>query len=187
MTKIIKEPKDLYGFLPTPGIEVMNLAFASDDVVRIAWKYGAEEQVPSLLHTTEVIGAYLTAGARIHLYRYLHRLGENGTYCDTDSVICIQPRDRPPLIETWDKLGDMTSELRPSGSISEFTRGGPKNYAHRVVNTVTGAIHTVCKMRGITLNYSASKLVNFDVIRHKILKRNTGNEPRYKCTYPKLD
>ena len=35
MTKIITEPKDLYVFLPTPGIELVNLAFASDDVVWI--------------------------------------------------------------------------------------------------------------------------------------------------------
>jgi len=51
MTKITKEPKDLYGFLSTPGTEVMNLVFASDDVVWIAWKYGAEEQVRSLQNT----------------------------------------------------------------------------------------------------------------------------------------
>ena len=40
MTKIIKEPKDLYGFLSTPGIEVTSLVFASDDVFWIAWKCG---------------------------------------------------------------------------------------------------------------------------------------------------
>jgi len=42
MTKIIKEPKELCVFLSTLVIEVMNLVFASDDVVWIAWKYGAE-------------------------------------------------------------------------------------------------------------------------------------------------
>ena len=31
-TKVITESKDLYSFLATPGIEVTNLAFASDDV-----------------------------------------------------------------------------------------------------------------------------------------------------------
>jgi len=31
MTKIITKPTELYGFLSTPGIEVMNLVFASDD------------------------------------------------------------------------------------------------------------------------------------------------------------
>jgi len=92
MTKIIKESKDLYGFLSTPGIEVMDLVFASDDVVWISWKYGAEEQVPNRRHTNEVIGAYVTAGARIQLYRYLDRLGENAMHCDTDSVMYIQPK-----------------------------------------------------------------------------------------------
>jgi len=133
MTKIITEPKELYGFLATPGIEVTNLIFASDDVVWLSWKRGVEENLPNLRHTNEVIGAYVTAGARVHLYRYLDRLRENAIYCDTDSVIYVQPRDEPALIETGDKLGDMTSELRPSEFISEFVSGGPKNYAYRVM------------------------------------------------------
>ena len=70
-TRVITEPKDLYSFLATPGIEVTNLAFASDDVVWISWKHSAEERVPNLRHTNEFIGAYVTSGARVHLYRYL--------------------------------------------------------------------------------------------------------------------
>jgi len=122
-TKVISEPKDLYGFLATPGIEVANLAFASDDVVWISWKHAAEEHVPNFRHTNEFIGDYVTTGARIHLYRYLDRLGERAIYCDTDSVIYIQPKDEPNLIETGDKLGDMTSELRSTDYVSEFVRG----------------------------------------------------------------
>ena len=99
-TRVITEPKELYKFLSVPGIEVMNLAFASDDVVWISWKHSAEEQVPNLRHTNEVIGAYVTAGARMHLYRYLDRLGERAVYCDTDSVIYIQLKDEPNLVET---------------------------------------------------------------------------------------
>jgi len=68
--------------------------------------------VPNLRHTNEVLGAYFTSGASIHLYRYLDRLVERAIYCDTDSVIYIQPRAEPGLIETGDKLCDMTSELR---------------------------------------------------------------------------
>jgi len=59
-TKVISEPKDLYSFLAKPGIEVTNLALAGDDVVWISWKHSAEEQVPNLRHTNEVIGAYVT-------------------------------------------------------------------------------------------------------------------------------
>jgi len=35
----------------------------------------------------------------------------------------------------------------------------------------------VRKVRGITLNYNASKMVNFEVIRDMILRGNKGNEP----------
>jgi len=122
-TKVISELKDLYSFLATPGIEVTNLAFGSDDVVWISRKHAAEEHVPNLRHSNEVIGAYVTAGARIHLYRYLDRLGERAIYCDTHSVIYIQPKDEPNLIETGDKLGDMTSELRSKKYVSEFVIG----------------------------------------------------------------
>jgi len=107
--------------------------------------------VTNLRHTNEVIGAYVTAGARIHLYRYLDRLRENAIYCDTDSVIYIQPRDETALIETGDKLGDMTSELRPFEFISELVSGGHINYAYRVMTSET-CEKTVCKVRGITLN-----------------------------------
>jgi len=99
-------------------------------------------------------------------------------YCDTDSVTYIQPKGdgNPQLIETGNKLGDMTSELRPTETILEFACGGQKNYAYRVVDTVAGASDTVCKVRRITLNYNASKMVNFDVIRDMILEGNRGDE-----------
>jgi len=63
----------------------------------------------------------------------------------------------------------MTSELRTSEYISEFVSGGTKNYACRVINTGTRGAITVCKVLGITLNYSAKQLVNFNVIRDMII------------------
>jgi hypothetical protein len=93
--------------------------------------------VPSLRHTNEVIGAFVTAGARIHLYSYLDRLKDKTIYCDTDSVIYVQPVDKPRLVETGDKLGAMTSELKSNEIIFEVVCAGPKNYAYRTVNTVT--------------------------------------------------
>ena len=115
------------------GVEVTNLAFASADVVWLSWKVCAEENVAYLLHTNEVIGAYVTAGARINLYSFLHRLRENAIDCDTDSDIFIQPRGKPWSIATGDSLGDMQSELKPSKFIVEFASGGPKNYAYRLI------------------------------------------------------
>jgi hypothetical protein len=89
-------------------------------------------------------------------------------YCDTDSVIFIQPSEEPWPIATGDKLGEMQTELKPSEFIDKVVCAGPKNYAYRLI-TNEGE-KTVCKIRGITLNYHASKLVNFEVIKAMILK-----------------
>jgi hypothetical protein len=133
-SKMITDPRELYRFLATPGIEVMSLIFASDDVVCLSWKCAAKEITPSLRQTNEVIGAYVTTGARIHLYRYLDLLQERALYCDTDSVFYIQDENEPTLIECGDKLGDMTDELK-SG---EYIDLGPvRVYIYkRVVDTV---------------------------------------------------
>jgi len=145
------------------------MMFASDEVVWISWKFSSEERVASLRHTNEVIGAFVTAGARIHLYSYLDRLQDKAIYCDTDSVIYIQPTGEPALVKTGDNLGEMTSELQPNEIISEVVCAGPKNYGHRTINSATGENKTVCKVRGITLNYSASQLVNFSKMKDMIL------------------
>jgi hypothetical protein len=138
-------------------------------VVWISWQYSSEELVPSLRHTNEVIGAFVTAGARIHLYSYLDRLRDKAIYCDTDSVIYVQPADEPPLVETGDKFGTLTSELKSNEVICEVVCAGPKNYAYRTVNTMTAECKTICKFRGIALNYSASQLVNFAKMKEIIL------------------
>ena len=169
-TKMITDPQELYRFLVTPGIEVCTLLFASDDVVWLTWRFIEEEKIPSLRHTNEVIGAYVTTAARLKLYSYLDRLQEKAIYCDTDSVFYIQGRDGPQLVECGDRLGDMTNELRPCAYIEEFVSGGPKNYAYKIVNPYSSEKKTVCKVRGITLNYSASQLVNFESIKEMILR-----------------
>jgi hypothetical protein len=69
--------------------------------------------VPTLNYVNDVIASFVTAGARIHLYSYLDKLQDKALYCDTDSVIYVQPRDEPCLVEKGDSLGSMTSELGP--------------------------------------------------------------------------
>ena len=68
---------------------MINLVFANDEVVCVSKSFTAEERMPSIRHTNEIIAAYVTAGARIHLYQHLDRLQEKAIYCDTDSVIFI--------------------------------------------------------------------------------------------------
>jgi hypothetical protein len=139
--------------------------FAGDEVVCATWRYvKQEENMPALRHTNEVIGAYVTTGACLKLYTYLDVLKERAIYCDTDSVIYIQKCGQPPAVTCGDRLGDMTNELRSDEHIEEFVSAGPKNYAYK-----TSKNKTVCKVRGITLNYATALLVNFDSIRDMIL------------------
>ena len=85
---------------------------------------------------------------------------------ETDSVIFIRPSGEPWPIATGDKQGDMQSELKPSEFIVEIA-SGPKSYSYSLI-TNEGE-KTVCKVMGITLNYHASKLVYFEVVKAMIL------------------
>ena len=76
--------------------------FASGEVVWASWRFVEEEDIPNLRHTNEVVGAYVTAVAGLHLYSYLDRLQERAIYCDTDSVLFVQPSDEAALVETGD-------------------------------------------------------------------------------------
>ena len=102
-------------------------------------------------------------------------------------IVFVQPRDGPALIETRNNLGAMTSELKPSEFIEEFVSGGPKNYAYKTFHTMAGERKTVCKIRGITLNYSTSQFVNFEVIKDMVLDGTemrhvtVGTEKKIKC------
>ena len=68
----------------------------------------------------------------------------------------------------------MTSELKPSKFAEEFVCGGLKYYAYKVIDTVTDKRKMICKVRGIKLDYNASQLDNFDVIRDMNLKETKG-------------
>jgi len=113
-TKLISDPLELYRFLATPGIEVTYLLFAGDSVVWLAWRHAEESRKQTLRHTNAVIGIYVTAGARLHLYSSLDKLQDSALYTDTDSVVFIQPRDGAALVEIGNCLGAMTSELKPN-------------------------------------------------------------------------
>jgi hypothetical protein len=100
-----------------------------------------------------VIAAFTTAHARLKPYGVLEQLNRRVLYFDTHSVIYVSKDGEwePP---TGSYLGDLTDEL-DGAHITTFVSGGPKNYAYE-----TNADKTVCKVRGITLNYrTAQRLI----------------------------
>jgi len=100
------------------------------------------------------------------------------------TLIYIQNVDEAPKVHKGDCLGDLTDELEEFGSgsfIEEFVSGGPKSYAFMVFCPATGKRISKCKVKGITLNYNNSQVVNFTSLRSMILEDDTPlhvNNPR---------
>lgn len=112
-----------------------------------------------------ILASFTTAHARLRLFSVLDRLGENVLYFDTDSVIFKTLKsDDLHYLPIGNYLGELTNEITPEdGHIVEFVSGGPKNYAYR---TLSG--REECKVRGFTLNWANSKLINFEAIKSLI-------------------
>ncbi|XP_035226144.1 uncharacterized protein LOC118198555 [Stegodyphus dumicola] len=137
-----KKIKDV--FLPTP------------EVAAIQWE-SAKEFVPQDASTNIFLATFTTAWARLKLYSEMEKLGRDVLYHDTDSIIyATNGRNDPPL---GNFLGEFTDEL-DGDIIKTFVSGGPKNYAYQ---TATGK--TCCKVRGFSLNFRNSQLLNFEAIK----------------------
>ncbi|KAK4886851.1 hypothetical protein RN001_003122 [Aquatica leii] len=169
-TEIISEPHNFFQLLTDPSKQVQSILPIDDNVIIVNW-LRPEESVDPLKTVNVVLAAYTTANARLVLYNYLEQLGKRVLYFDTDSVIFTQkPGQWAPSV--GDFLGDMTDEVKSYGNnskIVEFVSGGPKNYAFKLFSTLKNDYVTVCKVKGISLNFKNAQVINFDTIKNAVL------------------
>ncbi|XP_018578028.1 uncharacterized protein LOC108916298 [Anoplophora glabripennis] len=176
-TTIVNTPKEFFDMLTNPSIDVYHALPINENTLIINWEFKQEASDP--LATVNVcIAAYTTAQARLKLYSYLEQLGKRVLYYDTDSIIFTYAEEEyePPVGKF---VGDLTDELESYGSgsyITEFASGGPKNYAYKIFSTKDQEEKIVCKVKGISLTYAASQIVNFEMIKNMVLK---PSEPVY--------
>ena len=105
------------------------------------------------------MATFTTCWARLKLYSVLKQLGRRILYYDTDSIIYVcRPNEYDPPL--GDYLGELTDELGNGEYIVEFVSCGPKNYAYR-----TNENNETCKVRGFTLNFKNSQLINFHSVK----------------------
>ena len=180
MTKTprVTEPKELFDYLDSDQYEVSEALMVNDETVELQYT-NKDEFVEEKGKVNIVIAAFTTAYARLKLYDLLDLLQERVLYYDTDSVIYVHEPGKPdpPL---GDYLGDLTDELDAGDYITTFISGGPKNYAY-----LTNNGKTETKIRGITLNYDATKKINMDVMRHLVDSRVNGhNEEKVTVENP---
>lgn len=169
-TVFLNSYEQLATHLTNPGIEVTDIMDLNDDGPLLVTYKAVDEAITPGRHSSAVIAAYVTATARLKLYSYLEDLGERALYFDTDSVIFThRPGQYSPPV--GDFLGDLTDELQdygPGSYIDTFVSGGPKNYAYRVRVGGGDVFKTVCKVKGVNLNYSNIAKVNFDTLQQMV-------------------
>lgn len=178
-TAIIRQPLEYFNLMYDPAIDINSVEEVDEDTLIITYEQKDEAADP--LTTVNVcIAAYTTAQARLKLYSYLEKLGSRVLYYDTDSVIYVS-REGEYEAPTGSFLGEMTNELEdfgPGSYIVAFASGGPKNYSFIVFSPKYHTYFTVCKVKGIRLNYNAYKKINFSSMSN-IVDVSRNEQPLY--------
>ena len=176
MTEFITDALQFYKRINGADTELHDLCLL-DDLVEIVFKrkheYAVENKVTNIF-----VGIFKTAWARLELYNLLDLMGENVLYVDTDSCVYVSKPGGPKLA-IGDFLGDLRNEITPEHGpesyIMQFVCGGPKNYAYKVSDG-----KTQCKIRGFTLNYKNSLVLNFDSLKEIICKYGSKHDRKDK-------
>lgn len=167
-TTYVTEPDEYFDMMTSDQQDIKNVRFVSNEAVQIDWAYH-DDFIQASSRTNVVIAAYTTAQARLKLYSCLQPLGDRVLYCDTDSVVftAFPGQWQPPL---GDFLGDLTDEA-PDNKITQFVTGGPKNYAYNLLKPNKKGQTSICKVRGITLNFKNTLDINFDTLHSMVTSK----------------
>ena len=185
-TQFVADIGALYNLFTDPGKKISDFHIMNDNVVEVEFTNTPDFEQQSV-STNVTIASFCTSWARLKLWSVMAKLGPRVLYHDTDSIIfSVKNSDEyiPPLGEY---LGDLTSELtcKELGCktvnceghwIQEFVSCGPKNYAYK---TNTGQI--ICKVRGFSLNYRSSLILNFESMKNA-LYHWINNDPKELIT-----
>lgn len=179
-TKFITDIAVLYNLLTDPTKVVADFHIMNDHIIQIEYQNSPDFE-PISMKTNVVLAAFCTAWARLQLWSVMNKLGSRVIYHDTDSIIYTHtPGEYCPPLGNY--LGDLTNELtckelncqiQDCGGhwITEFVSCGPKNYSFKLN---TGEI--TCKVRGFSLNHSASLIINFDSMKKALMSWLHGEE-----------
>jgi hypothetical protein len=179
-TQYISKPSKYLDLITNPTVFVKHVEIFGNECPFILLNYETKlEHIESHASANVVVGSYVTAYARLELYSVLEKLNERVLYFDTDSCMYIHDPKlwNPPIINS--RLGKWTDE-EPDSTIVNFRGLGPKSYSYKMV-TNDGKIKTVCKVKGITLDYNTRQLINFDTFVTCAKDRSTEIRVEYAC------
>lgn len=172
----INERDQLLNLITDPSYETQSFYALSSDAILVSYKLLTESEMKHP-NVNLVVAAYTTAHARLHLYNYLDKLQERVLYYDTDSVFFIDSTEDEGL-PLGDYLGDLTDELSEYGEncyINEIVFSSEKSYAFTVMSDTNEIIDSVCKVKGVSLNYENSNHINFESMKELVLNGEYQN------------
>ena len=183
--ELVNTLEGLYNILLDDSKELTNWHIMTEDVMLLEYTTNEKGFDLDSISGNVVIAAFCTCWARLQLFHYMKKIGERVLYHDTDSVIFTASTNDyiPP---TGEYLGDFTDELackevgckgdcHEGHWISEFIACGPKNYAYKLN---TGQV--VCKVRGFSLNYQNSQVLNFESMKRALFSWKQGEREEFE-------
>ena len=163
-TKFITDLNQFYGFILNQSLEVKDFHILNEELIQL--EYNMKTDLLEQEQITNInVATFTTCWARLRLYQVLDQLKDRCLYYDTDSVIYLD--DGSVNLPLGDYLGDLTDELPPGRHIVRYLSGGPKNYAY----ILDDGSETV-KVRGFSLNYKNSGVINFASIKELLGNRD---------------
>jgi len=170
-TEFVTDPARFHALINSDDIDLTTFRDIeiNEKLLQVHYKM-KNEYIENNYKTNIFIAAFTTAHARIRLYDALDQLGKQVLYYDTDSIIYKYDHStNDKEIITFDnRLGyfkdEIADEYGNNVYINEFVAGAPKNYAYTLSNN-----KAVSKVKGLSLNYENSQIINFNSIKKFIL------------------
>ena len=155
---LIHAPYELLNYVTDPTKKVSDFHILNETTAQVEWEYEDDFQ-PDDCKTNIYLATFVSCYGRLRLYNILDLLGTQCLYYDTDSCLYVTG---PNMVDVplGDHLGELTSEVPEGLHITEFVATGPKSYAYRLSNG-----DEVCHVRGFSLNFKNSQLINFESIK----------------------
>ena len=176
----------LMNTLTDPSKKIIDFHILNENVISVDYKH-SEDFEPQSINTNVTIASFCTSWARLKLWSVMNKLGERVLYHDTDSII-FSVKDGEYVPPLGEYLGQLTSELTckelgcrkktcTEHYIEEFVSCGPKNYSFKV-----NSGEVVCKVRGFSLNYKSSLILNFESMKEALMLWHCGEKPKELVT-----
>jgi len=150
-------------------VELKNEILIDDDTLYVSY-IEKEESRTSLMTTNLALAGFVTANARLRLYKELYKLDKRVIYCDTDSIIYEYDKSKYN-VEEGDCLGQW--ELEENGNLKEVYALAPKTYGY---TSLDGEQKYKCK--GITLSYGNKTHFTYNKLKTLITGDSDGNREK---------